>query len=65
MHVGDLQYVIECQSSGLSDEDVVQVCLLILLELGFLGQETTLVVNDELLRLVDDLDAWNNYPSGS
>ncbi|KAJ9543125.1 hypothetical protein OSB04_022832 [Centaurea solstitialis] len=47
------------------DLDAVRICLLLLLEVGFSGHQLPEVVSDFLLRLVEDLDAWNRYPWGS
>ncbi|PWA42726.1 phospholipase-like protein [Artemisia annua] len=48
----------------LSDEDAVRVCLLLVLEVIFMGRLLTEQVDDKLLRLVDDLQAWNSFPWG-
>ena len=48
----------------LSDDDVVRVCLLLAFEYVFMGVELRHVIEEELLVLVDDLDAWNNFPWG-
>ena len=45
----------------LSDIDTVRICLLVLLETGFMGLQVAHIVSDELIHLVDDLDAWNIY----
>ncbi|PWA89913.1 phospholipase-like protein [Artemisia annua] len=50
--------------SNLSDEDAVRVCLLLALEVIFMGRLLADHVDDKLLRLVEDLDAWNNFPWG-
>lgn len=49
----------------ISDLDAVRICLLLLLEVGFVGRQPSLVVADFLLCLVEDLDSWNRYPWGS
>ncbi|KAI3669307.1 hypothetical protein L6452_40539 [Arctium lappa] len=43
----------------LPDIDAVRLCLLLLVEVGFIGHQGNNRVPDVLLRLVDDLDAWN------
>ncbi|PWA35379.1 ATPase, AAA-type, core, P-loop containing nucleoside triphosphate hydrolase [Artemisia annua] len=48
----------------LFDEDAVRVCLLLVLEVIFMGRLLTDEVDDKLLRLVDDLQAWNSFPWG-
>ncbi|PWA66519.1 phospholipase-like protein [Artemisia annua] len=50
--------------SNLSDEDAVRVCLLLALEVIFMGRLLADHVDEKLLRLVEDLDAWNNFPWG-
>ncbi|GJU91516.1 reverse transcriptase domain-containing protein [Tanacetum coccineum] len=50
--------------SKVSDEDAIQLCLLLSLEIIFMGRELVSMVNDVLLRLVDNLDAWNTFPWG-
>ncbi|GJS59793.1 hypothetical protein Tco_0654577 [Tanacetum coccineum] len=49
---------------GFSDEDAIQLCLLLSLEVIFMGRELVSVVDDVLLRMVDNLDAWNTFPWG-
>ncbi|GJX73367.1 phospholipase-like, aminotransferase-like mobile domain protein [Tanacetum coccineum] len=51
--------------SKVSDEDAIQLCLLLSLEVIFMGRELVSMVNDVLLRLVDNLDAWNTFPWGA
>ena len=48
----------------LSDEDAVRVCLLLVLEVIFMGRLLTEQVDDKLLRLVEDLESWNSFPWG-
>ncbi|PWA38014.1 phospholipase-like, Aminotransferase-like mobile domain protein [Artemisia annua] len=62
----DLLSVIEDQErfTKLSDEDSVRVCLLLSLEVIFMGRELGSIVDDVLLRMVDDLEAWNEFPWG-
>nr|GEZ59860.1 phospholipase-like, aminotransferase-like mobile domain protein [Tanacetum cinerariifolium] len=47
--------------SKVSDEDEIRLCLLLSLEVIFMGRELVSVVDDALLRMVDDLDAWNTF----
>nr|GEW11419.1 hypothetical protein [Tanacetum cinerariifolium] len=47
--------------SKVSDEDAIQLCLLLSLEVIFMGRELVSVVDDVLLRMVDNLDAWNTF----
>ncbi|KAI3719845.1 hypothetical protein L6452_20750 [Arctium lappa] len=49
----------------LSDEDVVRVCLVVMLEIMFMGRELSQVVTDTVIRAVDDLVTFDNYPWGS
>jgi hypothetical protein len=60
----DIQPLIETDDEfkKLSDEDVVRVCLLFALEYVFMGVELRHVIQKELMVLVDDFDAWNNFP---
>ncbi|GJW56194.1 phospholipase-like protein [Tanacetum coccineum] len=48
----------------LSDEDAIRLCLLLSLEVIFMGRELVSVVDDVYLRMVNDLDAWNSFPWG-
>ncbi|GJZ18781.1 hypothetical protein Tco_0555371 [Tanacetum coccineum] len=50
--------------SGLSDIDVVRVYLLIVAELVFMGKEDKNCIPMHIVSLVEDLDAWNDYPWG-
>ncbi|GKC00323.1 phospholipase-like protein [Tanacetum coccineum] len=50
--------------SKVSDEDAIRLCLLLSLEVIFMGRELVSVVDDVLLRMVDNLDAWNTFPWG-
>nr|GEW30293.1 phospholipase-like protein [Tanacetum cinerariifolium] len=47
-----------------SDEDAIRLCLLLSLEVIFIGLELVSVVDDILLRMVNNLDAWNTFPWG-
>ncbi|KAJ9548396.1 hypothetical protein OSB04_020939 [Centaurea solstitialis] len=49
----------------ISDLDAVRICLLLLLEVGFIGNQPSSVVSDFRLCLVEDLDSWDRYPWGS
>ncbi|GKD07999.1 hypothetical protein Tco_1187684 [Tanacetum coccineum] len=48
----------------LSDEDAVCLCLLLALEVIFMGRLLTFKVDDTLFRLVDNLEGWNSFPWG-
>ena len=50
--------------SKLSDEDAIRACLLLALEVIFMGRELISVVPDTFLRMVDDLETWNEFPWG-
>ncbi|GJT47213.1 phospholipase-like protein [Tanacetum coccineum] len=50
--------------SKLSDADAIRLCLLLSLEIIFMGRELVSVVDDVYLRMVNDLDAWNSFPWG-
>ncbi|GKA83213.1 phospholipase-like protein [Tanacetum coccineum] len=50
--------------SKLSDADAIRLCLLLSLEVIFMGRELVSVVDDVYLRMVNDLDAWNSFPWG-
>ena len=62
----DLLSVIEDEErfTKLSDEDSIRVCLLLSLEVIFMGRDLGSIVDDVLLRMVDDLEAWNEFPWG-
>ncbi|KAI3745861.1 hypothetical protein L6452_08272 [Arctium lappa] len=49
----------------LSDEDVVRVCLVVMVEVMFMGRELSQVVSDTVLRAVDDLVTFDSYSWGS
>ncbi|GKB41653.1 hypothetical protein Tco_0886595 [Tanacetum coccineum] len=46
----------------LCDADAIQVCLLLCLEVIFMGHLLVTEVNDTLMRLVDSLESWNAFP---
>ncbi|GKC21338.1 hypothetical protein Tco_1023488 [Tanacetum coccineum] len=48
----------------LYDEHALRLCLLLALEVIFMGRLLTFNVDDTLLRLVDNLEAWNSFPWG-
>ena len=50
--------------SKISDEDAVRVCLLLALEVIFMGRELISVLDDALVRMVDIIETWNNFPWG-
>ncbi|KAI3692248.1 hypothetical protein L6452_32061 [Arctium lappa] len=49
----------------LSDEDVVHICLVVMVEVMFMGRELNQLVSDTVLRAVDDLMTFDSYPWGS
>ena len=59
----DLLGVLEDEEllGNLSDEDAVRVCLVLALEVVFMGRLLSEKVDDKLLRLVEDLEAWNSF----
>nr|GEX81286.1 phospholipase-like, aminotransferase-like mobile domain protein [Tanacetum cinerariifolium] len=44
--------------------DSIRVCLLLSLEVIFMGHELGSAVDDVFLRMVEDLDVWNDFPWG-
>ncbi|GKA35327.1 phospholipase-like, aminotransferase-like mobile domain protein [Tanacetum coccineum] len=50
--------------SKVSDEDAIRLCLLLYLEVIFMGRELVSVVDDAFLRMVNYLDAWNAFHWG-
>ncbi|GKA77951.1 phospholipase-like protein [Tanacetum coccineum] len=50
--------------SKVNDEDAIRVCLLLSMEVIFIGPELVSVVDDVFLRMVDNLDTWNSFPWG-
>ncbi|GJT00968.1 hypothetical protein Tco_0822137 [Tanacetum coccineum] len=46
---------------GLSDMDAVRVCLLLVVELVFMGKEDRNCIPMHLVSLVEDFDCWNIY----
>ncbi|GJZ85256.1 hypothetical protein Tco_0650595 [Tanacetum coccineum] len=54
------------RSVDLEDNDVVKICLLVLLEHGFLGHQLSHNIYDDKLKLVENLsNCWNIFPWGS
>lgn len=51
--------------SAMSDDDAVRLCLLLIYECCFIGRESKLSVDTEFIDLVDDFEAWNDFPWGS
>nr|GEV99250.1 phospholipase-like, aminotransferase-like mobile domain protein [Tanacetum cinerariifolium] len=54
----------EYRFTSLSDPDSIRVCLLLSLEVIFVGHELGSAVDDVFLRMVEDLDVWNDFPWG-
>ncbi|GJS20059.1 phospholipase-like protein [Tanacetum coccineum] len=50
--------------NNLLDDDVVRVCLMLALDFVFMGFELRHVISKEVLKLVDDFSAWDNFPWG-
>nr|GEU61880.1 phospholipase-like protein [Tanacetum cinerariifolium] len=48
----------------LSDDDTICICLLLALEVIFIGRLLTFKVDDTLFRLVENLEASNSFPWG-
>ncbi|GKA86008.1 hypothetical protein Tco_0807719 [Tanacetum coccineum] len=48
--------------SKLCDEDAVRVCFLLSLEVIFMGRKLVHEFDDTLMRLVENLKAWNAFP---
>ncbi|KAJ0794718.1 putative phospholipase [Helianthus annuus] len=63
--VRDLKHVFHHSLDELSDLDAVRICLLMMVEVGFMAKDTRLMVDLILLELVEDLDSWNTFPWGS
>ncbi|GJU66188.1 phospholipase-like protein [Tanacetum coccineum] len=54
------------KSLVLEDNDAVKICLLVLLQHGFLGHQMSHNISNEMLTLVEDLsNCWNIFPWGS
>ncbi|GJR41324.1 hypothetical protein Tco_1217008 [Tanacetum coccineum] len=62
----DILFLIEDEYrfSSLSDPDCIRVCLLLSLEVIFMGHELGSAVDDVFLRMVEDLDVWNDFHWG-
>ncbi|GJZ75722.1 hypothetical protein Tco_0640187 [Tanacetum coccineum] len=60
----DLLGVIEDEEyfSKLCDVDAIRVCLLLCLEVIFMGRLLVNEVDDTLMRLIDSLESWNAFP---
>lgn len=50
--------------TNLSDEDAVRVCLLLSAQVIFMGREMLSVVDDVYLRMVENIDNWNDFNWG-
>ncbi|GJZ53016.1 phospholipase-like protein [Tanacetum coccineum] len=48
----------------LSDDDAIRLCLLLALEVIFMGRLLTFNVDDTLFSLVENIEAWNSFPLG-
>ena len=62
----DLLGVIEDEDRfrNLSDDDAIRISLLLVLEVIFMGRLLTCQVDDTLMRLVENIEAWNAFPWG-
>ena len=49
---------------GVSDDDAVRLCLLVIAMLVFMGSEDRNCIPKHILSLVEDIDAWNVFPWG-
>ncbi|GJY98852.1 RNA-directed DNA polymerase, eukaryota [Tanacetum coccineum] len=54
----------EVRFTSLSDSDSIRVCLLLSLEVIFMGHDLGSTVDDVFLRMVEDLEDWNDFPWG-
>ena len=63
--LSDLDKLFKNNFHNLSDEDAVRVGLILVLDLVFLGRQKDYVLEHWSLQLVENLDAWNQYPWGS
>ncbi|GJW40156.1 phospholipase-like, aminotransferase-like mobile domain protein [Tanacetum coccineum] len=52
----------EVRFTSLSDSDSIRVCLLLSLEVIFMGHDLGSAVDDVFLRMVEDLEDWNDFP---
>ena len=50
--------------SKLSDQDAVRVCLLLSVQVIFMGREMSSVVDDVYLRMVENFENWNDFNWG-
>ncbi|GKA63775.1 phospholipase-like protein [Tanacetum coccineum] len=48
----------------LSDDDAIHLCLLLALEVIFMGRLLTFNVDDTLFSLVENIESWNSFPWG-
>ncbi|KAF5772224.1 hypothetical protein HanXRQr2_Chr13g0574321 [Helianthus annuus] len=51
--------------SNYSEDDCLRICLLMIVGLGFKGTKSHETIDMKLMNLVDDLEAWNQFPWGS
>nr|GEX27282.1 phospholipase-like, aminotransferase-like mobile domain protein [Tanacetum cinerariifolium] len=59
---GDIPFCNRLFPEKIGDEDAIRLCLLLFLEVIFMGRDLVSVVDDVYLRMVNDLDAWNLFP---
>ncbi|PWA38169.1 phospholipase-like protein [Artemisia annua] len=49
---------------SLLDVDAVRVCLLVIATCVFIGREPRFYIPDHMLKMIEDLSVWNEYPWG-
>nr|XP_043636356.1 uncharacterized protein LOC122607447 [Erigeron canadensis] len=66
LKVSDFEKVLQEGPSGrLSDIDFVRLCVILLVEVGFTGKQSTQLVSPDMLSLAENMEAWNMFPWGS
>ncbi|MFS7987270.1 hypothetical protein Hanom_Chr11g01020461 [Helianthus anomalus] len=60
-----VEYAFDSDWAQYDEDNCLRLCLLMLLELGFKGTQCFKTIDKMVMNLVDDLQAWNNFPWGS
>lgn len=52
-------------NDGFTDQDAVRLCLILMVEMFFLGRQYHHPVSDIVRNTIEDIPAWNKYPWGT
>ncbi|XP_071708222.1 uncharacterized protein [Rutidosis leptorrhynchoides] len=63
--IGDIEKkLLKSSRVGVSDDDVVRLAIILVVERAFMGKQSSHVVNKKFLYLVEDFSSVNKYPWG-